>query len=238
MNPRDRRPARFAPVIGMLSLAALPARAEEPRCLAAVVAAIERGDPQAVLGAADAALADPQCPPEAATDIRMARAVALADLARATGGDAWCRAKDAYALLRNLEDPIYGPAARAGFEEAATGCAEAAPAPPVDDGWREGPLVLVATGLGTAALLGGGLLAAGAMMHLSEAKGSSPSSARDYANRQEFASGLYVSGLAAVGVGLTAAAAGWIWEWSTDGSDAADVGLTVGPGGIGVEGRF
>lgn len=235
-----RHPPRYAPgAVALLLLAPALARAEEARCLDSVVAAIERGEPADIVRAADTALADDRCPPEQANDLRMSRAVALADIARAGGGEAWCEAKDAYAALRHIEDPVYGPAARAGFDQAAAACAETT-APPPESGWREGPLVLLVTGLGTSVLVGGGLMSFGALyLHDKESHVSNEwNEWNEVIDGIEFGSGLFVSGAIVAGVGLALATAGWVWQSTGDEAGAPGVGLTVGPGAFVVQGHF
>lgn len=258
-------------------------------CLAAASAALDARAPARAIAAVDRALADTYCTSRA-LDLEMLRALALHDLARAEDGQAWCRARDAYAGLRASADSDYAVVARRGYAEtdeacrqvrhleaslmspdaqpptlaptggeapglASTADAESPTRPLVDaprSGHRSrpagpvahdapppesrqtdhGPMTLLISGLGVAAV-GGGLLVAGAIAH-SDLRFETPDSTR-HAAREGVAEARVVHGATVAGVGVAMALGGAVWLLVVDETDLAPA---AGPGSIGVQGRF
>lgn len=118
------RAARHAGWLVVIGLCAAPeSYAADPDCLAAASAALDARAPARAIAAVDRALADTYCTSRA-LDLEMLRALALHELARAEDGQAWCRARDAYAGLRASADSDYAAVARRGHAETDEACRE------------------------------------------------------------------------------------------------------------------
>lgn len=241
--PPRRRLGVQAVSVGTLLAMLAPVEANaRPKCMDAVTAALDGGRPQDAVRAAEAGLADPRCAHQQ-TDLRVTRVLALHEVARAQGGIRWCEVRDGYATVLSVDHPIYTPVIRAGLEQSEAQCRLAndvpacpqcptcpEPPPPPPD---SGPWVLVWSGVGVAALVGGGLLTAASVY---SDRGDATATGRSYFDDREVASGLYAGAVTGFAVGAAMAAGGLVWLGMDDRLELPWV--SAGPGGVVVGGRF
>lgn len=239
----------------LMGLSSAPAMAAVD-CLGPATEGREAGDPEAALALCLASLEDPACD-GVRVHLEMLCALTRHDIARRSGGNAWCVARDAYAPLRASASESYAAAARAGFEETDLWCRSPSPvameeaktcptcvcrtcpvAEPMSHWWWTGPgLGLVVAG---GVLMGLAVDQHGVAEGIAAREAGSALTVSEYERLDDAGDNYHLfvgAGTALVGMGLVACVVGLVV--GLDGGEGeAPVSFEVAPGAARVSWRF